>query len=132
MGEHQVARLHEGSQGQPGDQGRVPKVRDVGQEQGVPDQAGPPEGDRELAAANAAGKSVMLDFYADWCISCIEMEEYTFIKPDVQAALANTVTLQADVTKADSLRVDVMTTPVEPKRRPYFVERLVAVSPRPP
>ena len=57
--------------------------------------------DRELAAANAAGKSVMLDFYADWCISCIEMEEYTFIKPDVQAALADTVTLQADVTKAD-------------------------------
>ncbi len=58
--------------------------------------------DRELAAAVAAGKSVMLDFYADWCVSCIEMEEYTFIDPEVQAALANTVTLQADVTKADA------------------------------
>ncbi|MDH3747733.1 MAG: protein-disulfide reductase DsbD [Gammaproteobacteria bacterium] len=57
--------------------------------------------DRELAAAVQAGKSVMLDFYADWCISCIEMEEYTFITPVVQAALANTVTLQADVTRAD-------------------------------
>lgn len=57
--------------------------------------------DRELAAAVDAGKSVMLDFYADWCVSCIEMEEYTFITPEVQAALSNTVTLQADVTKAD-------------------------------
>lgn len=57
--------------------------------------------DREIATAAAAGKSVMLDFYADWCVSCIEMEEYTFITPEVQAALANTVTLQADVTKND-------------------------------
>ena len=31
-----------------------------------------------VAAASAAGKSVMLDFYADWCVSCKEMEEYTF------------------------------------------------------
>ena len=43
----------------------------------------------------------MLDFYADWCVSCIEMEEYTFITPEVQAALGNTVPLQADVTKND-------------------------------
>lgn len=57
--------------------------------------------DRELRKAVDANKSVMLDFYADWCTSCIEMEEYTFITPEVQAALANTVTLQADVTKAD-------------------------------
>ncbi|NNC77983.1 MAG: protein-disulfide reductase DsbD [Woeseiaceae bacterium] len=57
--------------------------------------------DREIAKASAAGKSVMLDFYADWCVSCIEMEEYTFITPEVQAALANTVPVQADVTKND-------------------------------
>ncbi len=44
----------------------------------------------------------MLDFYADWCVSCIEMEEYTFITPEVQAALSNTVMLQADVTKNDA------------------------------
>ena len=43
----------------------------------------------------------MLDFYADWCVSCIEMEEYTFTDPDVQAALASTVVLQADVTAND-------------------------------
>ena len=58
--------------------------------------------DREIAAAVADGKSAMLDFYADWCVSCIEMEEYTFITPEVQAALSNTVVLQADVTKNDA------------------------------
>jgi thiol:disulfide interchange protein DsbD len=58
--------------------------------------------DRELAAAAASGKSAMLDFYADWCVSCIEMEEYTFITSEVQTALSNTVALQADVTKNDA------------------------------
>ena len=58
--------------------------------------------DREIAAASAAGKSAMLDFYADWCVSCIEMEEYTFTDAGVQEALANTVLLQADVTKNDA------------------------------
>lgn len=57
--------------------------------------------DRELAAASAAGKTAMLDFYADWCVSCIEMEEYTFTDSAVQDALANTVLLQADVTAND-------------------------------
>ncbi len=58
--------------------------------------------DREIAAAVADGKSALLDFYADWCVSCIEMEEYTFITPEVQAALSNTVVLQADVTRNDA------------------------------
>jgi thioredoxin:protein disulfide reductase len=57
--------------------------------------------DRELAAASAAGKPVMLDFYADWCVSCKEMEKYTFPDPQVQALLAGAVLLQADVTKND-------------------------------
>ncbi len=57
--------------------------------------------DREIAAASAGGKTVLLDFYADWCVSCIEMEEYTFSDSDVQAALSNTVWLQADVTRND-------------------------------
>ena len=43
----------------------------------------------------------MVDFYADWCVSCIEMEHKTFTQPEVQAALANVVLLQADVTKND-------------------------------
>jgi thiol:disulfide interchange protein DsbD len=58
--------------------------------------------DREIAAAASAGKSTMLDFYADWCVSCIEMEEYTFSTDQVQDALSNTVALQADVTKNDA------------------------------
>jgi thiol:disulfide interchange protein DsbD len=58
--------------------------------------------DREVAAAALSGKSVMLDFYADWCVSCKEMEAYTFVDIDVQAALSNTVWLQADVTANDA------------------------------
>ena len=50
----------------------------------------------EQAAAN--GKSVMLDFYAEWCISCKEMEAYTFTDARVKQQLANFVVLQADVT----------------------------------
>ena len=57
--------------------------------------------DRELAAAKSAGKPVMLDFYADWCVSCKEMEKFTFAKPEVRAALAAFVLLQADVTAND-------------------------------
>ncbi|NCF50060.1 protein-disulfide reductase DsbD [Gammaproteobacteria bacterium] len=57
--------------------------------------------DRELETASSLGKTAMLDFYADWCVSCIEMETYTFTDAGVQAALENTVLLQADVTKND-------------------------------
>ena len=57
--------------------------------------------DAALASAAASGKTAMLDFYADWCVSCIEMEEFTFTDADVQSALANTVLLQADVTAND-------------------------------
>ncbi len=48
--------------------------------------------------AQAHGKAVMLDFYADWCVSCKEMERYTFADAKVQARLKNAVLLQADVT----------------------------------
>ena len=52
--------------------------------------------DARIAQAN--GKTVMLDFYADWCISCKEMERYTFTDTQVQAKLRNAVLLQVDVT----------------------------------
>ncbi len=58
--------------------------------------------DREIAAAASNGKTALLDFYADWCVSCKEMEAYTFVDADVQAALSNTVWLQADVTASDA------------------------------
>jgi len=54
--------------------------------------------DRELAAAQAAGLPAMLDFYADWCVSCKEMEKYTFSVPEVQQDLGGYVLLKADVT----------------------------------
>ncbi|MGB8857540.1 MAG: thioredoxin family protein, partial [Burkholderiales bacterium] len=46
----------------------------------------------------AAGKMVMLDFYADWCVACKEMEHDTFADKKVQALLKDAVLLQADVT----------------------------------
>ncbi len=56
--------------------------------------------DRELA--NTGGKTVMLDFYADWCVSCKEMEKLTFVDSAVQAKLADTILLQVDVTANDA------------------------------
>ncbi|AHG65940.1 protein-disulfide reductase DsbD [Advenella mimigardefordensis] len=46
----------------------------------------------------AAGKPVMLDFYADWCISCHEMEKFTFSDSQVAGAMGSMLLLQADVT----------------------------------
>ena len=45
-----------------------------------------------------AGRPVMLDFYADWCVSCKEMERFTFTDATVQKKLAGALLLKADVT----------------------------------
>ncbi|EON3341028.1 protein-disulfide reductase DsbD [Yersinia enterocolitica] len=52
----------------------------------------------QAALAQAKGKPVMLDLYADWCVACKEFEKYTFSDEQVQRQLADTVLLQADVT----------------------------------
>ena len=51
--------------------------------------------DARLAAVD---RPVMLDFYADWCVSCKEMEKFTFADPAVRARLAGFTLLKADVT----------------------------------
>jgi thiol:disulfide interchange protein DsbD len=58
---------------------------------------------KDLSELNASLKSanrkiVMLDFYADWCVSCKEMERFTFADPGVQDRLKSAIVLQVDVT----------------------------------
>jgi thiol:disulfide interchange protein DsbD len=52
----------------------------------------------DARVAQAHGKTVMLDFYADWCVSCKEMESNTFSDATVQSQLKNTLLLQIDLT----------------------------------
>jgi thiol:disulfide interchange protein DsbD len=51
--------------------------------------------DRVLASSTTP---VMLDFYADWCVSCKEMERFTFSEPKVEAQMKQVRLLQVDVT----------------------------------
>jgi thiol:disulfide interchange protein DsbD len=55
----------------------------------------------DAAIAGAHGKTVMLDFYADWCVSCKEMENLTFTDSRIRSTFADMVLLQADVTAND-------------------------------
>jgi thiol:disulfide interchange protein DsbD len=56
----------------------------------------------EIAAAKKQSKPVILDFYADWCISCQQMDRYTFTDQHVKNKLRNFVMLRADVTDNDA------------------------------
>jgi thiol:disulfide interchange protein DsbD len=58
----------------------------------------PAELDAQLSKAKQENKLVLLDFYADWCISCKEMEVNTFANPEVSKQLKQFVLVQADVT----------------------------------
>lgn len=58
--------------------------------------------DLDRSIAVSSGKVVMLDFYADWCVACKEMERFTFSDPQVRERLKDVVLLQADVTVNDA------------------------------
>ena len=55
-----------------------------------------------ITQAKAQGRTVMVDFTAKWCVSCKEMEKYTFSAATVKTALDHTVLLRADVTDNDA------------------------------
>jgi thiol:disulfide interchange protein DsbD len=59
----------------------------------------PAELNTALADARAAGRPVMIDVYADWCVYCVQLEQRTFTDAQVQQALASALLLRADVTK---------------------------------
>lgn len=56
----------------------------------------------DAALAQLNGKPALLDFYADWCVSCIEMEKLTFVDPAVREKMGQAVLLQVDVTANDA------------------------------
>jgi len=55
--------------------------------------------DARVAAAAGQGRAVMLDFYADWCVTCKEMERFTFSDDRIRRKMSQIVLLQADVTR---------------------------------
>ena len=78
----------------------------------------------DAVLANTGGKTAMLDFYADWCVSCKEMEKYTFPEREVHDALDGFVLVKADVTANDELDQALMKRLgiIGPPATLYFVE----------
>lgn len=75
----------------------------VHQELHFSDVKGVEELDAYIKTAGQAGQPLILDFYADWCVSCKEMEAFTFTDPLVMEQMQKAVLVRADVTKNDKL-----------------------------
>jgi len=64
---------------------------------------------KALADARAAGKPVVIDFYADWCLPCKELDEKTFTDPKVVAELDRFVRVKADLTVPSDEKTKALT-----------------------
>jgi len=64
--------------------------------------------DTVIANAKKNNRIVMFDFYADWCVSCIEMEKFTFSDADVVKTTSGFINIKADVTKNDEFDKELM------------------------
>ncbi|CCQ11153.1 Cytochrome c-type biogenesis protein DsbD,protein-disulfide reductase [Pseudoalteromonas luteoviolacea B = ATCC 29581] len=63
-----------------------------------------------VAEANAQGKLVIVDLYAEWCVACKEFEKYTFPTPKVQKAFENYALFKLDLTESDERTIEIMET----------------------
>jgi thiol:disulfide interchange protein DsbD len=80
-----------------------------------------PYSDDKLADAAREGKPVFIDFYADWCIPCKEMDKFTFSAPEVIAASRSFVMLKGDLTSTADLKVRAMSEKFQVRGVPTYV-----------
>ncbi len=64
---------------------------------------------KALTAAKSAGKPIIIDFYADWCIPCKELDAKTFNDPKVAAELERFTRIKADLTRAEDAKTKALT-----------------------
>jgi thioredoxin:protein disulfide reductase len=65
--------------------------------------------EKTLAAAKAEGKPIIIDFYADWCIPCKELDAKTFSDPKVAKELDRFTRIKADLTRAEDAKTKALT-----------------------